>query len=46
MKLVYTWGLGQTELQPRLTMSGKRKGVWTGQNLERKFVTGLGRSRV
>lgn len=40
------WGFDQIVLQPRLTMSGKRKGVWTGQNLERKFVTGLGRSRV
>ena len=27
----------------RLTVSGKRKGVWTGQSLERKFVAALGR---
>lgn len=26
----------------RLTISGKRKGVWTGQSLDRKFAVALG----
>lgn len=38
------WDFCRTALMLRLTMSGKRKGVWTGQNLERKFVAGLGRA--
>lgn len=38
------WDFCRTALMLRLTMSGRRKGVWTGQNLERKFVAGLGRA--
>lgn len=40
----YLLGLFQAVPLIRLTISGKRKGVWIGQSLERKLVAALGRA--
>lgn len=42
--LAYLLGLFKAVPLIRLTISGKRKGVWIGQSLERKLVAALGRA--